>query len=276
MTPARSPFIPFPCEIVSIQELTPRDRLFRLLPLDGRPLGHEAGQFVQVSIPGFEEAPISIASPPSDDPHFELGIRRVGRLTTKLHSLFPGDRVGIRGPYGKGFDTELFSGGDLLLIAGGCGLAPLRSLIETCRRDRGRFGSITLLYGAANEREILFADDFPRWEWGGIACSRTVDHDDGGTCRDLRIGFVTTLVEETAIDPEKTWVAMVGPPIMYPPAIAILARKGVPSSRIFLSLERQMRCGVGTCGHCAIEHLFCCIDGPVFRLDRIEHLRGAL
>lgn len=276
MTAGRSPFIPFPCEIVSVEVLTPRDRLFRLLPLDHRPLGHRPGQFVQVSVPGFEEAPISIASPPSDDPLFEIGVRRVGRLTTRLHTLSAGDRIGIRGPFGQGFDTDILAGGDLLMIAGGCGLAPLRSLVGYCHDHRERFGSITLLYGAASRGEILFADDFPRWEEGGIACTRTVDHPPEGECRDLRVGLVTALIDEATVDPHRTWVAMVGPPVMYRPAVAALARKGIPSSRTFLSLERHMRCGTGTCGHCAIEHLFCCTDGPVFRLDRIEHLRGAL
>lgn len=267
-------YLPFRCQITGVRDLTPHDRLFTLVRCDGKPLGHRPGQFVQLSIPGFEEAPLSVASAPGDAPLFELGVRRVGRLTAKLHSLSVGDRVGIRGPFGQGFPLEELEGNDLLLIAGGCGLAPLRSLIRLILDRPDRFGRATLLYGAKNQREILFRDEFADWERGGFSCSRTVDHQPEGGCRDLRVGFVTELIREVPFDPARTDAVVVGPPVMYPPAVAVLKGRGIPSCRIHLSLERQMRCGVGKCGHCAIDHLFCCTDGPVFRLDRLEGLEG--
>lgn len=270
-------YLPTKCQIIEVKELTPHDRLFTLLRCDGKPLGHRPGQFVQLSIPGYEEAPLSVASSPTDAPAFQLGVRRAGRLTTALHALTVGDRVGIRGPFGRGFPLEGMEGCDILMVAGGCGLAPLRSLIRLIADEPDRFGRCTLLYGAKSAPEILFTDEFADWERGGFTCSRAVDHHPEGGCGDLRVGLVTELIREVTVDPgQQTHAVLVGPPVMYPPAVAALREKGIPSTRIHLSLERQMRCGVGKCGHCAIEHLFCCTDGPVFRLDELKGVEGWL
>lgn len=270
-------YLPLTCEIVSITDLTPDEKLFRIRRSDGAHLGHLPGQFVQVSLLGWGEAPISVASSPTRDGTFELGVRRVGSLTGAMHQMKAGDPLGIRGPFGRPFDLPRLRSQDLLLISGGCGLAPLRSLIQYCEDRPSEFGRISILHGAKNRAHTLFKDDLAAWEASArFACSLTVDSSTGEECYGGNIGLITGLIPPLQFDPDRTVGVVVGPPPMYRAVIAELQKKGLPPDRIVLSLERQMRCGVGKCGHCTIEHLYCCQDGPVFRLDEIQHLRGAL
>ncbi len=273
--PSGSIYLPRDAVILSVAELTPNEKLFRLRLSDGSDLGHRPGQFIQLSLLGYGEAPISVASPPTRSGYFELGIRNVGSLTGAMHGKKAGEKVGIRGPYGKPFDTGGMHGRDLLLIAGGCGLAPLRSLIlyvADCRED---FGRVTILYGARSPAQLLFREDLASWEaTAGFACGYTVDSLEGEGCYSGSVGLITDLIHPLELDGEHTEAVIVGPPMMYPPVIAALKAKGLTSGQVTVSLERQMRCGVGKCGHCSIEHLYCCQDGPVFRLSDIEHLRG--
>jgi len=273
----RSLYLPAACEVVAVTDLTPGEKLFRVRRTDGAPLGHLPGQFVQVSLLGWGEAPISVASSPTRDGFFELGVRRAGSLTGAMHLLRAGDSFGIRGPFGTPFDLPRLRGRDLLLISGGCGLAPLRSLIQYCEDRPAEFGNISILYGAKSPADRLFKDDLAAWEASArFACSLTVDNTPGGECYNGSVGLITSLIPPLVFVPDKTIAVIVGPPAMYRAVIAELKKKGLTSDRIVVSLERQMRCGVGKCGHCTIEHLYCCQDGPVFRLDEIENLRGAL
>lgn len=274
---AASLYVPVDCEIIAVTELTPREKMFRMRLPCGAPLGHLPGQFVQVSLLGWGEAPISLASSPTRDSYFELGVRRAGSLTTALHQLQAGDTVGIRGPFGRPFDLPRLSGQDLVLISGGCGLAPMRSLIQYCEDRPEEFGRIAILYGAKRPADLLFKDELVAWETSArFACSRTVDSINGGDCYNGSVGLITALIPPLEVAAEQTVAVIVGPPVMYRPVITELKKKGLDSGRIALSLERQMRCGVGKCGHCSIEHLYCCQDGPVFWLNEIEHLLGAL
>ena len=276
-TLAPSLYIPFDCEIVSVTDLTPDEKLFRVRKCDGTELGHLPGQFIQVSLLGWGEAPLSVASSPTRGEVFELGVRRAGSLTTALHDLSPGDIIGIRGPFGHPFDLSFLRGQELLLISGGCGLAPLRSLIQYCEDRPEEFGAVTILYGAKSPDYVLFRDEVASWESSErFACGVTVDRAPDGACYDGAVGLVTSLIPPLTFDPYRTVAVIVGPPVMYRAVIAELKQKGLDAGRIVVSLERHMQCGVGKCGHCAIEHLSCCQDGPVFRLDEIEHLRGAL
>jgi sulfhydrogenase subunit gamma (sulfur reductase) len=275
--PAHSLYLPVDCEIIAVSDLTPHEKLFRLRMPDGATLGHTPGQFVQVSLLGWGEAPISVASSPTREGFFELGVRRAGSLTSALHQLRTGDRVGIRGPFGRPFDLEHLTGRDLLLISGGCGLAPLRSLIQYCEDREEEFGRLTILHGSRSPEDTLFKEDFAAWEASArFACSRTVDHAGGDGCYGGNVGLITRLIPPLEIAADRTVAVIVGPPVMYRPVIEELKQKGLESDRIVVSLERQMRCGVGKCGHCTIEHLYCCQDGPVFWLNEIEGLRGAL
>jgi NAD(P)H-flavin reductase len=269
---------PIMCDIVSISDLTPVEKLFKIKMPEGLDIAHKPGQFVQLSIWGFGEAPISIATSPTRNGYFELGVRNTGTLTAKMHSLQVGEQVGIRGPFGSFFDIENLKGKDLLLISGGCGLAPMRSFIQYCEDKPGEFGKVTILYGAKSPEDILFRSELDEWKKSDsfADCLVTVDNIYEGTCFDDNVGFITTLIPPLNIDVENTVAVIVGPPNMYKSVIKELKEKGLSEEQIIVSLERYMKCGVGKCGHCAIEHLYCCIDGPVFWLSEISELKGAI
>jgi len=275
--PAAMTYAPVNWTVTAVSDLTPAEKLFRVASPHGVDLGHKPGQFVQVSLPGLTEAPISVASSPTRSGHFDLGVRRVGTLTDAMHTLKSGDEIGIRGPFGSFFDVEKMAGRDLLLISGGCGLAPMRSLIQYCEDRREAFGSVTILYGAKSPEDMLFKDEIEAWKNSDhFVCESTVDEADEESGYTGHVGLITTLIAPLEIDADKTLAVVVGPPVMYRFVIEELAKKGVTEDRIVVSLERYMRCGVGKCGHCTIEHLYCCIDGPVFWLNEVSSLRGAL
>ena len=271
-------YAPRPCRLLEVCTLTPQEKLFRLQLEDGSELQHLPGQFIQVSIPGLTEAPISVASSPSRTGYFELGVRKAGTLTSALHQLQPGAQVGIRGPFGRPFQLAALHNKQLLLIAGGCGLAPLRSLIQYCQDNTTDFLAVHILYGARSPADLMFREELPGWHLSdSFTCRVTVDQTPATSCYDGDTGLITTLLNDIQIDADNCCAVVVGSPPMYRPIISKLRQMGLSNSKqIMLSLERQMRCGVGKCGHCSIEHLTCCCDGPIFWLEEIEHLRGAL
>ncbi len=276
-TGGESLYRPILCRLESVTDLTPIEKGFRLVRLDGQPFGHQPGQFIQLSVFGIGEAPISVASSPTRGPYLDLGIRRAGTLTGALHAMVPGDEVGVRGPFGTCFDLETMRGKDLLLISGGCGLAPMRALVQYCEDRRSEFGRVTFLYGAKTPNDVLYKDELSRLsQSGSLECHYTVDAVPDGQSWQGEVGLITKLIPPLAIDPQKTIAVIVGPPIMYRFVISELHRKGMNNGEIVVSLERHMKCGVGKCGHCTIEHLYCCLDGPVFRLSEVAELRGAL
>jgi len=273
----QSLYRPFACTVEQVRELTGSEKLFRLRRDDGHPFGHLPGQFVQVSIFGIGEAPISVCSSPTRGDYLELTVRRTGRLTEAMHRLSRGDTLGMRGPFGSSFDLEAMRGQDLLLVAGGLGMAPMRALVQYCEDRRDQFGRVIILYGARAPGELLYADEVDRWRRSdAFTCYCTVDQVPEGERWDGPVGVVTKLIPPLELAPERTVAVVVGPPVMYRFVIAALFEKGLRQEQIVVSLERHMKCGVGKCGHCAIEHLYCCLDGPVFRLDRISGIRGAL
>ncbi len=279
--PARnqqSIYAPRPCRLLSVTELTPNEKLFRLQLCDKTELQHQPGQFVQISIPGLTEAPISVASSPTRKGYFELGIRKAGQLTSALHRLQAGAQIGIRGPFGRPFQLDALDGKALLLIAGGCGLAPLRSLIQYCQDRSDEFASVQIFYGARSPEDLMFQQDLSDWQSShNFSCRYTVDNKPATSCFDGETGLITNLMNDIQVEAENCCAVIVGPPPMYHPVIASLRQLGLNKPKqIMLSLERQMRCGVGKCGHCSIEHLTCCCDGPIFWLEEVEHLRGAL
>ncbi|HDO31251.1 MAG TPA: oxidoreductase [Desulfobacteraceae bacterium] len=255
-------------------DMTGHERFFRLrLP---RPLGHRPGQFVMVSVPGIGEAPISICCGPGDHDRLELLVRSAGSLTMVLQRLETGDQMGIRGPFGTGFDLADFEGRDVLFVAGGLGLAPLRSLIEPLILDRQRFGRITIISGCRTPAEELFGREMRTWARApGIRVIRLVN-DTAHLPWDGEVGLVTAPIAGLDMDPAATLAVLCGPPVMYKFVIMELAARGLAHDRIFIDLERRMRCGIGKCGHCQINHLTCCQDGPVFRLSSVESLPEAL
>lgn len=268
---------PFICKIESIRDLTRTEKVFRLVRADGLAFSHKPGQFMQVSVFGIGEAPISVSSSPTRGDYLELAVRKVGKLTGAMHNLSPGDSIGLRGPFGTFFDHSAIAGTDLLLICGGCGLAPMRSLIQYVEDRRDDFGRVTILYGAKSPDDVLYRDELEKWRHSeAFTCEVTVDNIPDGTCWDGHLGLITKLIPPLQIDPAHTTAVVVGPPIMYRFVIDELHAKGLQDSHIIVSLERHMKCGIGKCGHCAIGHLYCCIDGPVFRLDTLPSLSEVL
>jgi sulfhydrogenase subunit gamma (sulfur reductase) len=266
-------FMPHPGKIVEIVDMTAKDRYFRV-ELE-KPLGHRPGQFVMVSVLGVGEAPISISNGPRKDNVLEMVIRRIGRLTQVIHSLKVGDELGIRGPYGSGFDINDFYGKDVLFVAGGLGLAPLRSLIAPVVAEAGRFRQISLISGCRNPAEELFRDQLKEWSKAGVNVIRLVDGTENMPW-EFGVGLVTDPIPKMKLDPEKTVVVLCGPPVMYKFVISALKAKNISSSQIFVDLERRMKCGVGKCGHCQINHVYCCQEGPVFRFSNLAGLPEAL
>lgn len=277
-TTAPVDYVPFPCQLVAVQQLTPNEKLFRFVRTNEQHFGHKAGQFMQVSIAGIGEAPISISSSPTRGDYIEMGVRKIGTLTAAMHDLRVGDSVGMRGPFGTHFPIAELRGKDLLLIAGGCGLAPLRSMIQYTEDCIADFGKVTVLYGAKSPDDVMYKDELARLQQPPslLDCRVTVDNVVGGTCWTSNVGLITTLFAPLVVDPTNTVAIICGPPIMYKFVIQELEKKGLTDNNIVVSLERHMKCGVGKCGHCTIEHLYCCIDGPVFWLNQVRHIRGAI
>jgi len=271
-----SVYLPAMARLVKAEQMTQLETLFTMELLDEGSLGNEPGQFLEVSLFGIGEAPISISSSPSrSNGTFELCVRRAGDLTNALHQMEPGAILGIRGPFGNGFPVAKMKGKDVLFAAGGLGLAPLRSLINEVLDQRGSFGRVIILYGTKHPSEILFKDELAEWaEREDVEFHMTVDR--GSESWQGHVGVITTLFPRVTINPRDTVAATCGPPIMYRFVLMEMLGKGIPETQIYLSLERRMKCGVGKCGHCQINELYCCQDGPVFRYADIKGLEEAL
>lgn len=257
-----SVFLPAVATIEDIKTETALEKIYTLRLPDGQNLGHEPGQFVMVSIPGVGEAPISVMSSPSRTGEtFKLCIRNAGDLTSVIHRLQAGDEIGIRGPFGRGFPVAQFRGKDILIAAGGLGLAPARSLIDDVLDNRADFGRLVILYGAKNPGEILFRDVLAEWEGrDDVEFMVTVDRPDETWSG--HVGVITTLFEHVDINPYKTIAVTVGPPVMYRFVTMELLGKGLTPEQIWMSFERRMKCGIGKCGHCQVNHRYSCQEGP--------------
>jgi len=262
-----NPYTPHMARIVRVYKMVPDNYLFtvRFLRDDmADAFSHRPGQFVMLSVPGTGEAPISISSSPSRPGVLELCIRRVGRVTDALYRLETNQVVGIRGPYGNGFPVESMLGHDLLLVAGGLGMAPLRSLLWYAIDNRDRFGDITLMYGAKTPDDMLFREELVSLvDRADVNCLLTVDKPPAGNWQG-RVGLLPSLFDGAAIDPATTHAAVCGPPIVYRFILERLLRLGFTKDRILMSLERRMKCGVGKCGHCSVGYKYTCIHGPIF------------
>lgn len=273
-----NPYRPWPARITSITELTATEKLFEIRiidPVARAAFAHGAGQFVEVSIFGVGEAPISISSAPSKQGFIELCVRRAGSVTGALHDKQCGDVVGIRGPFGHGFPFEDMKGHDILLVAGGLGIAPLKSLINHIHDERHDFGKVTILYGSRNPSEVMFRQQFEMWKHRqDFDLIMTVDETD--ETWDGEVGLVTKLFDRLEVDPNNTYGAICGPPVMYRFVIDEMRKKGMNADRIYVSFERRMKCGIGKCGHCGVGHQYACVDGPVFNFWEAKNLQGAI
>ncbi len=272
-----NPFLPEPGRIVRLYPLTDDVRFFqvRIADMDkALSFRYRAGQFAMVSILGAGEAPFSISSTPSRPGLLEFCIRHVGTVTNALFRLKENDLVGLRGPYGNGFPVEKMKGKDILIVMGGLGAAPLRSVLLYCLDNRDQFGRVILLHGAKRPAEMIFREEFfDLKKRDDLECYLAVDEDDTGKWND-NVGVVTTLFPMIkGIDPKNTYSMVCGPPIMYKFVLKELVKLDIPKDQILMTLERRMKCGVGKCGHCAIDYIYTCLDGPVFTYWDVIHMR---
>ncbi len=273
-------YIPSSVRLERIEEETDDTRTFFFdRKIDSRP-----GQFLEVSVLGYGEAPISINS--SADENLRLTIRSVGNVTGAVHRMKPGDEMGIRGPFGRGWPLDEMEGKNLLIVAGGIGLAPLRAAILDIIRSRERYGNVALFYGARSPELIIHKKELGEWA-KEMDVKVTVD-----VCDEYRkdicsawkgdVGVVTTLFDKYRI-PEDSTAFVCGPPVMMKFATKELLKRGFTMDRIYVSLERHMKCGMGMCGHCQIGGRYVCKDGPVFSVaefvkwaEKPEEMEGVL
>lgn len=255
-------------EIIDIIEETADIKTFRL----ATDISYKPGQFGLYSVFGEGEAPFCISSTPTKSGYIECSVKRVGKVTTAIHNLDIGDKIGFRGPYGNSFPIELFKGKNLFFIGGGIGLAPLRSLLLYCLDKREDFCDISLLYGARSVDDIVYKGEISEWK-ERIDVILTVDP--GGETRDWdgRVGFVPQILEELSPKTEDTFVITCGPPIMIRLVCMVLEKLGFPLERIITTQERKMKCGIGKCGRCNMGKAYVCRDGPVFSLKEIKALQ---
>ncbi|MCD4684355.1 MAG: FAD/NAD(P)-binding protein [Anaerolineae bacterium] len=255
-------YVPVVATIEDIQPETELEKIFTVRLPDGQNLGNVPGQFVMVSLPGIGEAPISVMSSPSRTVEtFRLCIRNAGDMTGIIHTLQAGDEIGIRGPFGRGFPMDQFAGKDILIAPGGLGLAPARSVIDQIIDNRTDYGRLIILYGARNPSELLFTDVLEEWDKrDDVELMITVDHPDDNWTGN--VGVITTLFQHININPYKPIAVTIGPPVMYRFVTMELLGKGLTPEQIWLSFERRMKCAVGKCGHCQVNHRYTCQDGP--------------
>ena len=272
---APSPYVPRMARILSADQMTETERFFRIEMEDGQPLGYEPGQFVEVSVFGMGEAPISISSSPTQGKVFELCVRNAGTVTGALMKFGKGDRLGIRGPFGNHFPYEEMKGEDVLFVAGGLGLAPTRSLIRYCLDNRKDYRSVTILVGAREPKLLLFRDELDAWTKRTDA-KTLVTVDRCGPEWKGCTGVITRLFKRLKLDAAKTWAVIVGPPVMFKFAVMEALAEGIRENRIICSLERHMKCGVGKCGHCQIRGVYVCRDGPIFTYEQVKRLREGI
>ena len=259
--------------ITDIRKDTPDVKTFRVVGTDGKKLfEHMPGQCAMVSVPGVGECMFSITSSPTNQEYMEFSIKKCGCVTTVLHALEVGAQVTVRGPYGKNFPVEGdFKGKDLLFIAGGIGLAPLRSVINYVRHYRSNYGKVVIVYGARSKDDLVDIEEI-KTEWmnePNVDVYLTIDREQEGW--DGHVGFVPAYVKELGLDPNMTAV-LCGPPIMIKFTLAGLLELGFEKSRVYTTLELRMKCGVGKCGRCNVGDKFVCKDGPVFRMTELDEL----
>ncbi len=265
-------FLPREAVIVRATQITQAEKHFTLRMREGT-MRFQPGQILEVSVNGYGEIPIGFASSPTRQATFDIVVRTVGRVSAAVNRLESGDSLFVRGPLGHGFDIDAMRGHPVLVVAGGIGLCPTRSLIQYILDRRSEFGDFKLFFGAKTPQEQLFLDDLAKWRHSDdVEYYETVDRPDASWKGN--VGVITTLFRKTEISPD-TRVVVCGPPVMYKFVIAELEGLRIPHSNIYLDLERRMKCGIGKCGHCQINDTYVCIDGPVFSYDRIENLEEA-
>ncbi len=265
--------IPLVAVVTEIRKDTPDVKTFRVESKNGGVcFKHMPGQCAMLSIPGVGEAMFSITSSPTNTEFMEFSIKKCGELTSWLHNIEVGQEVTIRGPYGNAFPVDtVLKGKDLLFIAGGIGLAPLRSVINYVRHFRNEYGKIDIVYGARSKDDFVDFEEMQK-EWAtseGVNLHLTIDRPQEGWSG--HVGFVPDFVKELNFDTNKS-VLVCGPPIMIKFVLKALESLGFDKTQVYTTMELRMKCGVGKCGRCNIGSKYVCKDGPVFRCDELDEL----
>lgn len=261
---------PIEARIEDIITETPAIKTFVIKPEED--FSFATGQFIELSIPGVGEAPFTPSSDPSVKERIEVTIMKAGRITGMLHESKPGDRLGIRGPYGKGYPLDKFKGKEILIVGGGVGLAPLRTLLYSLFARLDNYKKVILRYGARTPNDIVYKQALAQWALiDGVDTRVTVDI--GSPEWQGKVGLVTTVLEDLAMEAPNTQAIVCGPPIMMKFVTFKLIEIGIRPENLYLSMEKNMSCGLGKCGHCRIGPYFACKDGPVFTYDQVKDLK---
>jgi len=263
-----NPYAPKPARIVRVKDETPDTKTVTLSPNHFG--GFTPGQFAMLTVYGVGEAPFSICSSPFDKDSLQFSIRRMGSVTRMVHEARVGDEVGVRGPYGRGWPVESMSGRDILMVGGGIGLAPLRSLVLHLLGERDKYGEIAVCYGARTPSLLMYRDEFDEWAGRGVKLYLTVDVGEEGW--DGSVGVVTTILGKPLLNKAEAIVCTCGPPVMIRFVLKRLVELGYSKENIYASLESRMRCGIGKCGHCHFGGKHVCLDGPVFQYGEMASL----
>jgi NAD(P)H-flavin reductase len=274
--PDKNIYKPFLATIDSIIDETPDVRTFRLVFQDEAvrdSFTFRSGQFAEYSAFGYGESTFCIASSPTRKGYIECCFRSVGRVTEALRRLEVGDSIGVRGPYGNSFPIEELYGRNLVFVAGGIALPPLRTLIWNCLDQRDKFGDITIVYGARTEDDLVYKHELKDWqERADVRLVKTVDPGGNSPDWDGKVGFVPTILEEAAPSADNTVALVCGPPIMIKFTLPVLEKLGFSDENIITTLENRMKCGLGKCGRCNVGNVYVCKDGPVFTAAQVKSM----
>lgn len=263
-----NPYQPINAQIVDIINESPTIKSFVIQP--DHPFSFKTGQFVELTLPGEGEAPFTPSSSPNQTDQMEITIMKAGRVTGLLHACKKGQPVGIRGPYGNGYPVEKFAGKEVYIVGGGVGLAPIRSLLLTLIENITEYKRVVCRFGARTPEDFIYKDSlFGQWpKIDGLEIKFTVDKANG-QWKD-NVGVVTTILKEGDVNINDAVAVVCGPPIMMKFASLDLVKKGFKYEDIYLSMEKNMSCGIGKCGHCMLGKYYVCKDGPVFTLDQVK------
>ena len=266
--------LPRPFQVRSCRKETYDTFTLEMKPANGkRTFSFQPGQFNMLYVPGVGEVPISISGDPDQPEKLVHTIRAVGAVTQALCRLKTGSLIGVRGPFGSGWPVQKAEGGDIVVVTGGIGLAPLRPALHALFHHRERFGRILILYGARTPDDILYRKQLETWRSRpDLEIGITVDRADDGWKG--RVGVVTTLFSGVQLDPARTLALLCGPEIMMRFTAVELKRLNLNMDRVYISMERNMKCAIGQCGHCQYGPVFICKDGPIFPYTKVQHLLG--
>ncbi|HNR67425.1 MAG TPA: FAD/NAD(P)-binding protein [bacterium] len=268
-----NPYRVIPATITEVIQESPMIRTLKLLPEE--PIVFKTGQFVELSIPSVGEGPFTPSSSHYISDWMDITIMKTGFVTEAVHRAQVGDRVGLRGPYGSHYPLDKFAGKDVLILGGGCGLAPLRSLFTTMLHDVERYNSITFFAGAKSPKDCIYKDQVTGWrQFANVRFVRSVDVVPEGDQWNEDVGLVTKLLAKLDIDPKTNPAVVCGPPLMMKFGTWELLKIGFQESNIYLSMEKKMYCGFGQCRHCVMGKYYACKDGPVFTYDQIKNEEG--